>query len=253
MSNLIPLTEAEIDSIGIDHNLFMTEAINSYAFNTGNDSLEMSSDFINVGQNDLNASSDLSSMLYEMGANSDMEWERLKTDLSDSVLDIINSCRNFLTDTNNTGINYAQVNSFINQMKSTVSLNLQGKDTTIALIYLSALQKSCYLWMPQNIGGSGIGDNFINNFISSQSSQQTQNSMQPYMSSQPISRNNVNWNMVALADANGATAAYTEVEWMEILGPDGVAAMVTYISFAAAEASGASVIFQEAKHSLTRG
>lgn len=39
------LTNAQIYSIDIYHNVFITQAINDFVFNTGNDSIEMKADF----------------------------------------------------------------------------------------------------------------------------------------------------------------------------------------------------------------
>lgn len=232
------LTESQIDSIAILHNLYMTEAIQNFNYNTTNDSTELRSIFINIGLTDFQYSqSDLSNMLDSDG-NQNSNLHYLTTYTSPSVVTMINYCKDYLY--NDSTINYSAFSSFISQEISYAHNNFIGSDLDVALTFLKTFQKSVYLWMPTNEGGSGIGQGFINNLLN----QSQPNSTNGFVTTAQVHERTVDWKAIAWADGVGAAGTLLRTWYLAGFGPLSWSAIIFAIGFGAAWASGGALLYQ---------
>lgn len=239
------LTDLQIDSIGYYHNLFLTDAFNGFTFNTGDDSSEFRSVLMGIYETTLNVPSDSLNNIMNSVVNFDINIAYDKQVLSNSNgLDIFNSCVNYINGISE-NTSFSEIENFLGQERANVNSGLQGNNRQRLLSFLSVLEKSCYLWMPDSVGGSGIGSSFIQQLLNSESSQSTSFYTPSYV--RPTERD-VNWRQVAIADGAAALKAYDESEWLIPLG--GAEEVAAYCAAAAAWASAGDLSYQvaTAKH-----
>ena len=217
------LSERQIDSIAMLHNLYMTEAIQNFDYNTSNDSIELRSVFLSIGLNDFQYSqTDLSNMLDSDG-NQSSNLNYLSVYTSSAVVGMINSCKDYLYNTSN--LSYSGFSTFVSQEENYAHINFVGTDLDVALTFLKTFQNSIYLWMPTNEGGSGIGQRFINN-LQLQFQQASTNAVVTN-----VQERTIDWKAIAWSDGVGAAGTLLRTWYLAGFGPLSWGAILTAIGW----------------------
>lgn len=217
------LTDQLIDSIASLHNLYLSQGISDFNFNSTDYNEELYSQFETIGVNSFGLSlSDIEEVL-DSADNDNYAFISVHSGDSD-VIAIMDNVSNFIAAYPN--CNFSDVQNEV-QTQITYAINhLVGSDLDIALTFLRTFEKSSYFWLPLDKGGSGVGDDFIGDI----------EDHNPGVA--------INWGAIAYSDGAGAAGVLLRTWYMAGFVPLSWGAIVGAIGWGAAWASGTAILYQ---------
>lgn len=214
-----------IDSLADFHNEYMTTVINLYDFNAISHNAEMREGFESIGLSILNLSQSLIDSLLTNPAN---DYSYICSQVSDPDVQLVmDTVKNYIT--SNPNCNFSEISNLVTSQETYTRTNIIGSDLDICLTFLKTFEKSSYLWLSVSNGGLGLGDTFIDNLDEDD------------LDDIPTA---INWSLIAWADGAGAARRLYFVWVAAAGGPIGWGAAASVIGWAAAYASGATLIGQ---------
>jgi hypothetical protein len=215
-------TDSQIDSIAIYHNIYMTEVIENFDIPVDNYEDELTHEFLEIANENSTANEQEMLEFLDSCEIDNYNFVVSNTD-DDDVKLILDNVKDYIENTNN--LTFSQIQNYINSQKNFANENVSGGELDVILSFLSTTEKSCYLWMPTEFGGSGVGAGFIEDLEDEIGCQ-------------------VNWRQIGYADGAGAAGVLLRTWYLAGFGPLSWSAIVGAIGWGAAWGSGTALLYQ---------
>lgn len=146
----LTLTKDQIESVGVLHNEHLTEAIQNFDFTATKPKVELVSRIKSLGIEGIDGN-------YLAEGYLETEAQQFKSELSDQAMVIVSRIEEGMTNIQNLD---AFV-SFLELEEEKVKEILHGTERSAVMVFISVTKKSAELWLPAELGGSGIGYAFM--------------------------------------------------------------------------------------------
>jgi len=222
------LTQTQIDSIGILHNIFLSEALSQFQCDLNDTDEEMMNEMYNIFLSIESSGLDLSLTEKEclFVKRSDKNYlSDLSDKLSETAMNILVDATNYVE--NDTNYSYQDLQNQIYEYKGMAHASLVGEDLYAVLIFFSVLENSAYYWMPTYKDGSGEGTQTL---ATVNSNRKVKN------------KELTKWEKCLLADAAGATTAFLEIGFCLIATPVTLKALVVVVGVQSAFSTAWSLV-----------
>ena len=148
------LNDDEVALVGVKHNEFLATVFQNFNFSTNDAKIELKNQFENLDPINFQINWN-----KEYG-NIDNDLIKLKELISDDAFLIITSAIEDLDNIENVDAYKLKLNNLNIIAKN----RLSGIDLDATLIALNVFENSSNFWLPTDMGGSGIGYDFVNHF-----------------------------------------------------------------------------------------
>lgn len=145
-------TDAQLDQIATWHNKFAEDAILAVDATSPTVEQDIRSEMTNFTLPDFPKNNLI--QYYDSIDNIDINL--IKTNYTPEVADFFGRMEVVI----NNASNYNSIETGFNQIEADAKRELKGTNIDMVLVMLKVGKKSAKLWMPTNIGGNGIGDDF---------------------------------------------------------------------------------------------
>ncbi|MDA7768137.1 hypothetical protein N8904_00275 [Flavobacteriales bacterium] len=216
------LTDTQIDSIAILHNLFLSQVVSNFEFNSNNYLDEMYYKFESIGLENFQISKNEIEVFLNSCNNDNYNYIKSNSENPKIIYIIDDLVQNIES---NPDITFNEVHKQVSIKTKFAENNLRGVEQEMAIVFLKTFEKSSYFWMPAIKGGSGVGSNFIDKVEDKTGLE-------------------VNWGRIAAADGAGAAGVLLRTWYLAAFGPMSWGTIVGAIGWGAAWASGYALLTQ---------